>query len=276
MSFVLNVLISQESTSLQLEDMERWQLVKRFFLIDTVSGRVVNSGKNTNNDDVDELSTARFYEKYSQINYVKSIEMRFHLSDGDDENSEEFNRINIPLVIIEYGSMNLTQIASAMKSSTVVDESQLYNVDFSFKIKFTKRPNLNFFFQIILPIFILIAFFNALMCTFFYKISQQKLEYDLSILLNFIINLMANVSNAFFIFILMFIGYVYFVYKTQSTVVKIMLPMEREEAIIEILLVFAIIFKVSVDWGNFTGWDLFAYFENFKSFHFFFRILTSF
>ncbi|KAL7039251.1 hypothetical protein ACKWTF_009846 [Chironomus riparius] len=189
------------------------------------------------------MATAKFYEQYSQINYVKSIEIRFHLSD-DDENSDEFNKINIPVIIMEYGSMNLTQIANKMKSSVTYDESELYNVDFSFKIKFTMRPNLNFFFQIILPIFILIAFFNALMCTFIYKISQQKMEYDLSILLNFIINLMANVSNAFFIFILIFIAYVFFVYKTQSSVVKIMLPLEREEAVIEILLVFAIIFKI--------------------------------
>lgn len=225
--------------------MERWQLVKRFFLIDTVSGKIFNSGKNTNIDDEgNEMATAKFYEQYSQINYVKTIEMRFHLSD-DDENSGEFNKINIPLIIIEYGSMNLTQISNVVKSSSNGDESDLYNVDFSFKIKFTKRPNLNFFFQIILPIFILIAFFYALMCTFFYKISQQKLEYDLSILLNFIINLMANVSNAFFIFILIFIAYVYFVYKTQSSDVKIMLPLEREEAVIEILLAFAIVFKVS-------------------------------
>ena len=225
--------------------MERWQLVKRFFLIDTVSGKNVNSGKNTNNDDDgDEMASAKFYEQYSQINYVKSIEVRFHLSD-DDENSDEFNKINIPLIIMQYGSMNLTQIANVVKSSVMYDESELYNVDFSFKIKFTKRPNLNFFFQIILPIFILLAFFYALMSTFFYKMSQQKLEYDLSILLNFIINLLANVSNAFFIFILIFIAYVYFVYKTQSSVVKILLPLEREEAVIEILLVFAIIFKVS-------------------------------
>lgn len=208
-----------------------------------MSGRILSSsGKNDSGSD-DEL---KFYEQYSQINYVKSIELRFHLND-DDENSDEFNKINIPLVVMEYGSLNLTQIASAMKSSLGGgDENLMYNIDFSFKIKFTKRPNLNFFFQIILPIFILIAFFYALMSTFFYKMSQQKLEYDLSILLNFIVNLMANISNAFFIFILLFIGYVYFVYKTQSTVVKIILPIEREERMIEILLSFAIVFKVIV------------------------------
>ncbi|KAG5680865.1 hypothetical protein PVAND_010346 [Polypedilum vanderplanki] len=236
------ILIRNAFKANEEDDIERWQLVKRFFLIDTTSGMI--SGKNNNDDEYDD--ELKFYEQYTQINYVKSIELRFHLSDDDDddENSEEFNKINIPLLIIEYGSMNLTQIAQILKSSNNVDEYQLYNVDFHLKIKFTKRPNLNFFFQIILPIFILIAFFYALMSTFFYKISQQKLEYDLSILLNFIINLMANISNAFFVFILIFIAYVYFVYKSQSTIVKIMLPIEREEGMIEILFAFAIIFKV--------------------------------
>jgi hypothetical protein len=227
----------------QYDDIEKWQLVKRFFLIDTISGRI--NAMSGNGSDDDEM---KFYEQFNQINYVKSMEMRFQLSSAageeeDDENSDEINKIGIPLLVIEYGTLNLTHI---VKSSSNTDDDRLYNVDFSFKIKFTKRPNLNFFFQIILPILILIAFFYSLMSTFFYKISQQKIEYDLAILLNFIINLFANVSNAFFAFILIFIGYVYFVYKTQSSVVKIMLPLEREEGMIEILLVFAIIFKVGI------------------------------
>lgn len=193
----------------------------------------------------------KFYEQFSKITYVKSIEIRFQLNSpendaDDDENSDEINKIGIPLVVLDYGTLNLTQIASIMKSSHA-DDDRLYNVDFSFKIKFTKRPNLNFFFQIILPILILVAFFYSLMCTFFYKIKQQKIEYDLSILLNFIVNLFANISNAFFVFVLVFIGYVYFVYKTQSSVIKIILPLEREEGMIAILLVFSIIFKVRVE-----------------------------
>lgn len=218
--------------------------MKRFFLIDTVTGRININASVASDDEM------KFYEQFSQISYVKSIEMRFQLSSGnddedDDENSDEINKIGIPLVVIEYGTLNLTQIASIIKSSSNADEDHFYNVDFTFKIKFTKRPNLNFFFQIILPILILVAFFYSLMCTFFYKISQQKIEYDLAILVNFIINLCANVSNAFFIFVLIFIGYVFFVYKTQSSVIKLILPLEREEGMLEILLVFAIIFKVS-------------------------------
>lgn len=244
------ILISHCLFISQNDDIEKWQLVKRFFLIDAVTGR--NSNGNVMNGSINDNygdDETKFYEQFTQITYVKSVEIRFQLSPesdaDDDENSDEINKIGIPLVVLDYGTLNLTQIASIVKSSSShVDDDRLYNVDFSFKIKFTKRPNLNFFFQIILPILVLVAFFYSLMCTFFYKIKQQKIEYDLSILLNFIVNLFANISNAFFVFILIFIGYVYFVYKTQSSVIKIILPLEREEGMIQILLVFAIIFKV--------------------------------
>lgn len=180
---------------------------------------------------------AKFYDRYTQISYVKSIELRFHIL--DDENADEANKINIPLMVMEYGTLNLTNFTS-IKSPSV----DAFNVDFTFKIKFTKRPNLNFFFQIILPILILLAFFYALMQTFFYKVRQQKIEYDFAILLNFFVNFFANISNVLFAFILALSCYVFFIYKTQSSVIKITLPLEREEEAIGIMLAIALVFKV--------------------------------
>lgn len=208
-------------------------MVKRFLLIDTTSGRQsASEGKN----DGDEAP--KFYDRYTQISYVKSIELRFHILD-DDEKADEVNKINIPLLVMEYGTLNLTNF-----SSHKAPLADAFNVDFTFKIKFTKRPNLNFFFQIILPILILLAFFYSLMQTFFYKLRQQKIEYDCAIFLNFIINFLANISNAFFAFILTFSCYVFFIYKTQSDVIKITLPLEREEEAIEVMLAIALVFKV--------------------------------
>ena len=142
-------------------------------------------------------------------------------------------------MVMEYGTLNLTNFTSIKSPS-----ADIFNVDFTFKIKFTKRPNLNFFFQIILPILILLAFFYALMQTFFYKVRQQKIEYDFAILLNFIVNFFANVSNVLFAFILALSCYVFFIYKTQSSVIKITLPLEREEEAIGIMLAIALVFKV--------------------------------
>ena len=114
--------------------------MKRFFIIDATSGRQFTSdGKNTDGDEA-----AKFYDRFTQINYVKSIELRIHIL--DDEKPDEANKINIPLMVIEYGSLNLTNFTSNIKSSS----ADAYNVDFTFKIKFVKRPNLNFFFQIAL------------------------------------------------------------------------------------------------------------------------------
>lgn len=209
--------------------------MKRFFLIDTTSGRQLTShGKNTGDDE-----PTKFYYRFTQITYAKSIELRFHIL--DDDNADEVNKINIPLMVIEYGTLNLTNFSSNIKASL----SEAYNVDFTFKIKFIKRPNLNFFFQIILPILVFLAFFYSLMQTFFYKVRQQKIEYDFAIFLNFTVNFLANISNSFFAFILVFSCYVLFIYKTQSSVIKITLPLEREEEAIGVMLAAALVFKVN-------------------------------
>lgn len=217
--------------------------MKRFYLIDTISGRQqILDGKNTvTNDDDDDK--AKFYEQYTQISYVKSIELRINIDENRDENSNAINRINIPLLILDYEILNLTNVGNNIKSSPQ-DETNQYNVNFSFKIRFIKRPNLIFFFQIILPSFIAISFFYALLQMFFYKVRQQKLEYDLIILLNFIINLLANISNALFGVILLYVSYVFVIYKTQSKELKILLPLESDEENIGILLGFALGFKV--------------------------------
>lgn len=208
--------------------------MKRFFLIDTISGRQsAQNGKNLVDDD-----KSKFYEQFSLISYVKSIELRVYMNE-DDEDSSELNRIKIPLLVLEYGTLNLTNATKDLK--TLRD---LHKFDFSFKIRFLKRPNLKFFFQIILPILIAVSFFYALLQTFFYKVRQQKMEYDFAVLLNFVINLFANVSNALFAQTLMFTCYVFFVYKTQSQVMKIMLPLEEEEEKIGILLASAVALKV--------------------------------
>lgn len=226
--------------NLQNDDIEKWQLVKRFFIIDTVSGSLTSSMKDTLDDDTN------FSEKYTQINYVKSVELNFQLKSDDDtdDNTDEMNKINIPLLVLSYGKLNITERVKEFRNA--IDESDMYNVEFTFKVKFGKKPKFNFLFQILLPVVIMLALLYSLMQTFFYKVRQQKIDYDLPILFNFIINLLSNMSNAFFIFILIFVNYVFFVYKTQTVKVRIILPLTHEQNVIELLLYFAIIFKVKL------------------------------
>lgn len=83
------------------------------------------------------------------------------MNQNSDEDPKQINRIKIPLLILEYGTLNLTNVASNAKSSP--PENHLYNINFSFKIKFIKRPNLNFFFQIILPSLLFFAVILSLL-----------------------------------------------------------------------------------------------------------------
>lgn len=149
------------------------------------------------------------------------------------------NRIKIPLLILEYATVNFTNATNELKSS-----EGLIHVDFTFEITFIKRPNLNFFFQVVLPALTTLSILYSLLQTFFYKLRQQKTEYDFAVLLNFLINLLANISNALIAQIMIFCCYVFFVYKTQSHLVKMMLPLKEDEKRIGILLVLALSFKV--------------------------------
>lgn len=205
--------------------------MKRFFLVDTVSGRQFSTNGKTKDDDDD--SQMKFHEKFNQIRYVRSVELRFYY---DDDESHAGNKINIPVLILDYGVLNLTSTTSA--------ESEAYNIDFSFKVTFIKRSNLANLFQIILPILSTIAVLYAFLQNFFFKIRQQKRDFDCATLINLILNLLGNLSNALFLFVLIFVNYVFVLYKSQSSLIKISLPLKSEENVVEILLLIAFLFKV--------------------------------
>lgn len=151
--WLILLLLIEETFLLQLDDVERWQLVKRFFLIDTVSGQTQFSS-NGNPKDLDDGLKLNFHDKFNQIKYVRSVELRFYLN---DDNSDASNKIKIPLLILDYGTLNLTSI----KQLNSTEESEIFNIDFCFKVTFIKPPNLINFFQFILPIFTTIAFLLA-------------------------------------------------------------------------------------------------------------------
>lgn len=174
------------------------------------------------------------------------MNLRFHLPDND-EDVEESNKIVIPLLELEYATLNLSEVAEKLKQNgSTLNPEDYYNVEFSFKIKFDKKCQFSFHMEILFPILVILAFFHSLMQTFFYKIRQQKLEYDVGLLFNFFINLISNVATAFFLFVVIFVIYIFVAYKMQKKHVTVLLPLEKEENLIEILLYFALVFKVSV------------------------------
>lgn len=172
------------------------------------------------------------------------MELKFQLADNEDD-PEESNKIMIPLLTVDYNFLNLTEISARLKQngSLLIDED-FYNVEFSFTVKFDKKCHFSFHLEILLPILVLIAFFHSLMQTFFYKIRQQKLSYDVGLLFTFFINLLSNVATAFFFFVVIFSIYVFIAFKTQLVRVDVLLPLQKEENLVEIFLYFALVFKV--------------------------------
>lgn len=136
---------------------------------------------------------------------------------------------------MEYGSIN---------SSYVQLEEADFTFDFSFKIEFLKKPDLNTFFSIVLPLFVFIAVCNAILQTVFFKYRHQKSEYDLSVLSNLLLNILGNISNAFLLFVLIVTIYIFFAFKTQAKKMNFALLLGYEEKVIGNLLLTALIFKV--------------------------------
>lgn len=139
------------------------------------------------------------------------------------------------MLILEYGSVNASHVQQADADFTF---------DFSFKIEFLKKPDLNTFFSIILPLFVFIAVCNAILQTVFFKYRHQKTEYDLSVLSNLLLNILGNLSNAFLLFVLIVTIYIFFAFKTQAKKMDFALLLAYEEKVIGNLLLTALIFKV--------------------------------
>lgn len=120
------VLIKNAFSDLNQEDnVEEWQLVKRFVLLDILSGK--NAAYR---DDCDRAVEATLLDKYSSIRYVKSVELRFNI-----KGSEKWpNRISVPLLVLEYESFNSTHSND--------------HVPFEFKISFQKHYSFDYLLEV--------------------------------------------------------------------------------------------------------------------------------
>lgn len=107
-------------------DRDRWQLVKRFFLIDAITGRNKTYRPNA-------YVAENYFDKYSQIRYARRIELQFKLH----ANHYYFgNKITVPLLIIEYGFIDMHSYSPDL------------DIDFEFRVTFTKDFELSIFFHV--------------------------------------------------------------------------------------------------------------------------------
>ncbi|XP_053690922.1 meckelin [Sabethes cyaneus] len=205
-------------------DPERWQLVKRFLMVDALSGMNENYKHRM-------YSRSPLHERYHFVRYVKKVEFEIRLHTNHDKNP---NRIAVPLLKLEYGLVNMSQ----WKSESFPEET----VDFEFKITFSKKYNFDSLLEILLPIFILLAFTMTLFQTFCHKLRQNKMFYDMEIFVNFIVYLCSNVGTALLGVTVIVALHVFVTYKTQETV-KILLPAEVQGAL-EVFVYLAFSFKL--------------------------------
>lgn len=113
-------------------DKDKWQLVKRFFLIDIFSERNETYQNHFLTDD-------DLQEKYSTISYIRSIEIRFQL------NEYEYyfgNKISVPLLIVTYRTVKMADLQKIGKS---VDD---YELPFEFKVTFLKEYSVGTFLHV--------------------------------------------------------------------------------------------------------------------------------
>lgn len=79
------------------------------------------------------------FEKYMNIRYVKKVELQFRLN----ENHYYFgNKISVPLLIVEYAYIDMRDFRYA----------NILDVDFEFRVTFTKDFNIGIFLHVSTPV----------------------------------------------------------------------------------------------------------------------------
>uniref|UniRef100_A0A8W7K9J5 Meckelin n=1 Tax=Anopheles albimanus TaxID=7167 RepID=A0A8W7K9J5_ANOAL len=204
---------------------ERWQLVKRFLLVDSVSGanELFKTGKSP-------YGPVDMRGQYYFIRYVKKVHVELKLH---PDHTKHPNRVSIPLIRLEYGLLNVSVTQFPFFGQTV---------DFEFNVSFTKTYSYTSLLEILLPIFTLLAFSITILQSYCYKLRQNKLYYDMEIFWNFVIYLGSYLGTAFLVVVCIIVLHVFFTYKTQTTI-HLLLPLEIQN-VVEVFVYVAFAFKL--------------------------------
>ncbi|KAJ6624104.1 Meckelin, partial [Pseudolycoriella hygida] len=206
----------------QENNREKWQLVKRFFLLDTYTDRNSTFRQRIYND-------RNALQRFQSIRYAKDIELIFTIS---NDHSTHPNRISIPVLKIVYGEVNITNLNE--KSFNVF-------LDFRIRITFVKDYEFTSIFDVVLSTLLVAAAIISLFRGYCYKTRQRRQFYDIDIFFKFVVFLCSNVANALFIYAAFISIYVLIIIQTQS-IVKILLPID-EQNLIEVFVYVAVALK---------------------------------
>ncbi|GAB0088742.1 Meckelin [Sergentomyia squamirostris] len=209
------VLIRNSSNTNADDNPEGWQLVRRFFTLDLISG--LRSGYRSKLYENDKLQ-----DKYDYIRYITKAELRFNIKTDN-------NKLSTPLLILTYGEYNFTQKDMDSK------------FDFQFSVVFKKDYDFQYLLEILLPLFILLAFVLAIFEAIAYKTRQNKLFYDIDVFGKFCVFLLSKVGTALFITVIIISLYVHFTYKRQKQI-RLLVPLAVENLLV-VLTGIALAFK---------------------------------
>lgn len=209
------VLIRNSPNSNMNDNPEAWQLVRRFFTVDLVSGLRSSYIPKIYEED-------RLQDKFDFIRYLTSVELRFRVK-------TESNKLSTPLLILKYGEYNTSQ------------QDIHPTIDFHFSVTFSKSFNFQSLLEILLPIFILLAFVLAIFEAIAYKTRQHKLIYDLDVFGKFVVFLLSKIGTALFAIVIIICLYIHLTFKSQKQI-QLLLPLPVEH-LLKILTGIALILK---------------------------------
>ncbi|XP_076670148.1 meckelin isoform X2 [Andrena cerasifolii] len=199
-------------------EMSHWQLVRKFFLIDNISGFKAIPDFIANK--VEKAS------KLSVLRYMKSLTVIINV-----QNAEDKGTIHPPLLIIEYDELTHEQF---VKTAEVM---------LDYKIKFTlTNNNVDFNFKIIIGVFSGLALIFSGIKTWNYSKQHHTSLSNIAVLFWFFIYAMGAVANVIILTLISTCIYLFIFYKGQ-TISYIPLLDDPNENTIKIFTTIAFVLK---------------------------------
>ncbi|XP_049787619.1 meckelin isoform X2 [Schistocerca cancellata] len=198
-------------------DSSQWLLVRRFYLIDKISGIGIN---------VREKSQL-FSEVPSVIRYVKFCKLRVKL-----QGSEGGGRIYPPLLVIDYGEITEEEIKKDIKVSV------------SFMIEYEMDSRFAHSVEVAVGILSALAIVWSGIETWSYSRRSGRVGIDLLSLVQLALFSCGNLANVFFLVAASASVYTFVFYKGQS-VVQVLLPAPAHEDLIKNYMISSLVLKVA-------------------------------
>ncbi|CAL4153921.1 unnamed protein product [Meganyctiphanes norvegica] len=215
---VLNLNYRQDKSFLNRQSRSKWQLTRRFFVYDNLSGKESVS-----------LNTGDNIDRTKVVRYIKNIEIFVQLQEGGGQ--ENHGRIYPPLIRIEYNELEHKEYGMGKKVRT------------TFKLTYTMNFNkIQADLSIAVGVMSAFATLLALIQTWSWSRRSGKLTIDLLTIIHLILVECGNLANV--IFAVMFFACFYWtVFFKRQDVVYMFLLTHYQEDIIKNYIIAAFILK---------------------------------